>query len=52
MKHINKESDIVELTTKKATNKNGNVLLWVKCENGNIVSIWEDEFKRNFNPIS
>jgi hypothetical protein len=52
MKHINKEGNIVELTNKKATNKNGNVLLWVKCENGNMVSIWEDEFKRDFNQIS
>ena len=48
MKYINKKGEIVELTNNKATNKCGNVLLWVKCENGNTISVWEDQFKIEF----
>jgi hypothetical protein len=45
---INHEGDIVELLPENATNNYGDVLRWVKCINGNDVSIWEKEFKSTF----
>ena len=49
--YINNLGDKVELTNKTATNSNGTKLLWVKCENGAIVSIFENEFKKQFNKL-
>ena len=51
MTYINNNGDKVTLLENTATNKYGNKLLWVKCENGAIVSIWETEFKNNFTAI-
>ena len=48
MKYINKKGEIVELTSNKTINKYGDVLLWVKCENGNTISVLEDQFKIEF----
>ncbi len=44
----NNEGDTVELLKKTVTNKYGNKLLWVRCCNGAIVSIFENDFKSQF----
>ena len=51
MKYINDKKEIVTLTDKRQTNKYGHILLWVKCENGYTVSIFEDEFYKQFKLI-
>ena len=44
----NKAGHLVTLTRKTATNKGGDKLLWVRCENGTVCSIWEKEFAAQF----
>jgi len=44
----NKNGEKVTLTGKSAVNSLGNKLLWVRCENGATVSIFEKEFNTNF----
>ena len=52
MKYINKNGDIVELVNRSAINKYGNKLLWARCANGNVVSVWENAFRSDFSPVS
>ena len=52
MMYINKNGDIIELTSSSATNCYGNKLLWVRCANGNIVSVSEDNFHAEFTPVA
>ncbi|MFT6904990.1 MAG: hypothetical protein ACJAS1_001644 [Oleiphilaceae bacterium] len=49
---INNEGDIVELLPNTTTSKYGDVLYWVKCINGNVVSIFEAEFKSIFSKVA
>ncbi len=46
--YTNNQGDTVELLEKTATNKYGNKLLWVRCVNGAVVSIFEKQFNNEF----
>ena len=44
----NSKGEKVTLTGKEAMNSFGFKYIWVKCENGAVVSIRESEFNRDF----
>lgn len=44
------EKVIVDLLPETETNKYGKRLFWIRLENGNTVSVWEDKFKNEFKP--
>ncbi len=48
--HKEDDTTIVDLLPPTVTNKYGNTLFWIRLENGNTVSIWENEFKKLFHP--
>lgn len=48
----NDNGDVVTLLPETATNKYQNKLLWVRCANGAVTSLWESEFKRDFHQIT
>jgi len=52
MKYMNALNNVVTLTENKAVNKFGDVLLWVRCENNKIISIWEKDFLRDFKELN
>ena len=52
-KYLIRDDGVIEDSTEypetpiHITDLNGEKLLWVKCENGAIVSIWEKQFKKS-----
>ena len=50
--YINKQGDEVKLLDNTAINVHGDKLLWLECCNGAKVSIFEEEFNKQFKLIT
>jgi len=51
MKYQNQKGEVIETTGKTATTCDGTLFIWVRCQNGAVVSITQKQLEKEFTSI-
>ena len=51
MKYQNQKGEVIETTGKTATTCDGTLFIWVRCQNGAVVSITQKQLEEEFTSI-